>query len=47
MTMAKFLISTRSKKIPAISATVKYPCAMGFPNGDSRAIRSRSTWIHW
>src|SRR5438067_635232 len=30
-----------------MSATVKYPCAMGAPKGDSRRARSRSTWIHW
>src|SRR5215469_341199 len=45
--MAKFLVSTSSENRPPISERVKYPCATGLPNGDSRAMRSRSTWIHW
>src|SRR5215471_2867433 len=45
--MAKFRVSTSSENRPPISERVKYPCATGLPNGDSRAMRSRSTWIHW
>src|SRR5437588_1296025 len=39
--------STISKNRPAMRESVKYPWAMGAPNGESRFTRSRSTWIHW